>query len=323
MPLLFPLALMGYNEDVMVNNVKKEKDMRQKPEHEQAASDHTSAFAAPLSVLVLGSGGPAATGRASSGYLVLIDGEARLLVDAGSGIFTRLGEAQVNLARLDTIFLTHLHIDHSAELPSVFKARAMVSQEPIHFSVSGPLGHGVYPSTSQFVHLLFDAGGAFAYQKSFQTTETISVVDLPIDLDAPVREVYVHDNMIVQAIATRHGDTPANAYRITYQGASIVFSGDFDPSSLPNLTRLAQGANLFICTCGVLDPPGSPAELYALHTPPRQIGELAAAAGVHVLLLSHLSPYIVQAQEQVRQSIRRAYTGEIYFATDLMHVKAK
>jgi len=297
--------------------------MRQQPEQEQAISGHTSAFAAPLSVIVLGSGGPAGAGRASSGYLVLVDGEARLLVDAGSGIFTRLGEAQVNIARLDTIFLTHLHIDHTAELPSVFKARAMVCQEPIHFSVYGPLGSGVNPSTSQFVHLLFDAGGAFAYQKSFQTTETISVVDLPVDLDAPVREVYVHDNVIVQAIATRHGDTPANAYRITYQGASMVFSGDFDPSSLPNLTRLAQGANLFICTCDVLDPPGSSTELYALHTPPRQIGELATAAGVQVLLLSHLSAPIAQAQDQVRRSISRAYTGEIYFATDLMHVKAK
>lgn len=149
------------------------------------------------------------------------------------------------------------------------------------------------------------------------------MVDLPIDLDAPGREVYVHDNVTVQAIATRHGDTPANAYRITYQGASMVSSGDFDPSSLPNLTRLAQGAYLFICTCDVLDPPGSSTELYALHTPPRQIGELATAAGVQVLLLSHLSAPIAQARDQVRRSISRAYTGEIYFATDLMHVKAK
>ncbi|HEY4386030.1 MAG TPA: MBL fold metallo-hydrolase [Ktedonobacteraceae bacterium] len=294
--------------------------MSQKQEQE-----HIISGIAPdlLSVIVLGSGGPAAAGRASSGYLVLVDGEARFLVDAGSGIFTRLGEAEVNISRLDTVFLTHLHIDHAAELPPVFKARAMMSQEPIHFSVYGPLGSGVYPSTSQFVHLLFDPGGAFAYQKSFQTTETISVVDLPIDLDTPVREVYVHDNVIVQALATRHGDTPANAYRINYQGASIVFSGDFDPSSLPNLTRLAQGANLFICTCDVLDPPGTSAVLYALHTPPRQIGELAAAAGVQVLLLSHLSPPIVKAQDQVQQSICRAYKGEVQFATDLMHVKAK
>lgn len=49
-------------------------------------------------------------------------------MDAGSGIFTRLGESEVNIARVDTVFLTHLHIDHVADLPSVFKARAMVSK---------------------------------------------------------------------------------------------------------------------------------------------------------------------------------------------------
>ena len=297
--------------------------MSQKQEQEHTISGNTAASPDPLSVIVLGSGGPAAFGRASSGYLVLLDGEARLLVDAGSGIFTRLGEAKVDISRLDSVFLTHLHIDHAAELPSIFKARAMVSQEPIHFSVYGPSGRGVYPSTSQFIHLLFDSGGAFAYQKSFQTTETISVMDLPIDLEAMAREVYARHSVTVQAVAMQHGDTPANAYRINYQGASIVFSGDFDPSSLPNLTRLAQDANLVICTCGVLDPPGSPTLLYALHTPPQQLGEMAAAAGVKSLLLSHLSPPIEKARDQVFQSIRRAYEGEVQFAADLMHVKAR
>jgi hypothetical protein len=37
----------------------------------------------PLELMVLGSGGPGAIGRAASCYLVLIDGNARILVDAG------------------------------------------------------------------------------------------------------------------------------------------------------------------------------------------------------------------------------------------------
>lgn len=287
---------------------------------EQKTLGNASASSVPLSVIVLGSGGPTAFGRASSGYLVLVDGQARILVDAGSGILTRLGEAKVDITALDSIFLTHLHIDHSAELPAIFKARAMISKEPIHFSVYGPRGKGVYPGTGQFVHLLFDAGGAFAYQKSFQVMETVSVVDLPIDLEAAAHEIYVRHNLTVQAVATHHGDAPAIAYRINYQGNSIVFSGDFDPSSLPNLTRLAQDASLLICNCGALDPPGSPEDLYTLMTPPRQLGELASAAGVKSLLLSHLSPPIEKNQEQVLQSIRRSYSGEVRFAADLMRV---
>jgi hypothetical protein len=56
------------------------------------------AFAAcsgPIAVQVLGSGGPDSNdARASSGYLLWLDGEARLLVDAGGGVFLRFGEAK-------------------------------------------------------------------------------------------------------------------------------------------------------------------------------------------------------------------------------------
>src|ERR1700722_11397771 len=95
---------------------------------------------APMEVVVLGSGGPGATGRASASYIVLIDGVARILVDAGSGAFVRLGEAKLSLANTDVVLLTHLHIDHAAELPGIFKARAVSGSDPIDFNVWGPDG---------------------------------------------------------------------------------------------------------------------------------------------------------------------------------------
>jgi hypothetical protein len=48
-----------------------------------------------------------------------------------------------------------------------------------------------------------------------------------------------------------------------------AFSGDLDPSGLPNLTRLAAEVDLLVFNCAVLDPPGSPAELYPLLRPDR------------------------------------------------------
>ncbi|HTC16730.1 MAG TPA: MBL fold metallo-hydrolase, partial [Steroidobacteraceae bacterium] len=93
---------------------------------------------APLELIVLGSGGPGALGRASSSYLLLLDGKPRILVDAGSGAFVRLGEAQVSLQGLDTVLLTHLHVDHAAELPGIVKARAVSAGHPIHFDIYGP-----------------------------------------------------------------------------------------------------------------------------------------------------------------------------------------
>ena len=117
--------------------------------------------AAPLQVVVLGSGGPGALGRASSSYVVLIDGTPRILVDAGSGSFVRMGGSKIALDALDIVLLTHLHIDHAAELPGLMKARAVSGSGPIVFKIFGPVGspgtrdEAYFPSTSQFLNLLF------------------------------------------------------------------------------------------------------------------------------------------------------------------------
>ena len=58
-----------------------------------------------LTLLVLGSGGPGATGRAGAGYIVSLDGQPRILVDAGPGTFARAGEANVDFSRIDTVLL--------------------------------------------------------------------------------------------------------------------------------------------------------------------------------------------------------------------------
>ena len=47
-----------------------------------------------LELLVLGSGGPRASSRASVGNLLLVDGQARVLLDAGPGTFVRAACSQ-------------------------------------------------------------------------------------------------------------------------------------------------------------------------------------------------------------------------------------
>jgi ribonuclease BN (tRNA processing enzyme) len=95
-----------------------------------------------------------------------------------------------------------------------------------------------------------------------------------------------------------------------------------DASALPNLIRLAKGCNLLVFHCAVLDPPKSPPQLYALHTPPKQIGEAARDAGVKHLLLSHIAPDVESASRSVLQSIRTSYKGPVEFAHDKLRVPA-
>jgi ribonuclease BN (tRNA processing enzyme) len=282
----------------------------------------------PLELVVLGSGGPGALGRAASCYLVLIDGTARILVDAGPGSFARLGETGLSLSHTDTVLLTHLHIDHAGELPGLFKARAVSGAGPVVFEVWGPAGTGerpagaYFPSTSRFLELLFGPRGAFAYLSDFAAPISLHAHDIPAQVQVnPLPEVILNQGgLVIRAVAGHHGDAPAVIYRIDYAGKSIAFSGDVDAQGLPGLRTIAKGSDLLVFNSVVLDPPGSPDILYTLHTPPGAIGELARAAGVHSLLLSHISPAVEANQGAVLDSIKRSYKGPVSLAADRAHV---
>jgi ribonuclease BN (tRNA processing enzyme) len=283
----------------------------------------------PLELVVLGSGGPGATGRAGAGYMVLLDGVPRILVDAGPGTFARLGEAKLSLAKTDIVLLTHLHIDHTGELPGLFKARAVSTAGSIHFQVFGPTGHhGVgdeasFPSTSHLIDLLFGPDGAYSYLRDFAAPMTITATDIDASANAAKapKVIYTEPGLKISAIAGHHDGAPAVIYRIDYRNQSITFSGDIDGSGLDNLERIAQHTDLLVFNCVVLDPPGSPAILYTLHTPPKAIGEVAAYSNVKKLLLSHLSPATDQQRVSVEASIREHYHGPVVFAEDGMRLQ--
>jgi ribonuclease BN (tRNA processing enzyme) len=272
---------------------------------------------ASFEIAVLGSGGPVSAGRAASGYVVFVHGKARALVDAGPGAFVRLGEMGVDLGAIDIVLLTHLHVDHAGDLPGFVKARDLSTDGPLRFRIFGPGGAGDYPSTTAFVERLFGPEGAFGYLRGFRNRLQLDPVDLPIAHDAAIVEVVRDGDLQVSSVAVDHGDAPALAYRVEHAGHAVVFSGDL-ASRDDNLVRLARGADLLVYDTTVLDPPGSPAPLYDLHTTPSRIGQVAAQADVKALLLSHLTVAVERSETEVLRSVHASYPGPTTFARDCL-----
>jgi ribonuclease BN (tRNA processing enzyme) len=60
-------------------------------------------------------------GRVQSGVLVGLE-EKPLLIDCGSGVLSRFPDAGILHTNVDTVLLSHLHLDHVADLIPLLKA---------------------------------------------------------------------------------------------------------------------------------------------------------------------------------------------------------
>jgi len=269
---------------------------------------------------VLGSGGPIADdGRASSGYLVWINGKSRFLIDAGGGVFLRFGEAGARFEDLEHIAISHFHADHSSDLSALLKS-GYFSDRADSLSISGPEGEGDYPGMNEYLQRLLAAGkGAYAYLDGYLDGSAGLVKLAPHTVDAQFREisrVYSGPAGIteVTAIGVPHGPVPALAYRIQIGEKSIVFAGDQNGSS-ESFVDFASGSDVMVMHMPV--PEGISGTGRNLHAPPSRIGEIAAKAGAGKLVLSHFMARSLAELEVNLDEIRSRFDGELVLANDL------
>lgn len=281
-----------------------------------------------FSVTVLGSGGPFANGRrASSGYVVSIDERPRILVDCGGGTFERIGRAGLDLSGLDQILLTHLHIDHTSDLPAVIMHLYM-SERKRAVAIAGPAGRpgnndapenaAPQPGVAEFVRLLFGADGAWRYLNTFEgfqvnTEEASSNVSKGSVEDIQVNASLRGQGVSVEACAVPHGMMPSVAFRVNYRGYSAVFSGDISGRT-PTFLALARNCSLLVHDFALPErevPHGN------LHAKPSAVGSIARDSEAKALLLSHFMPAIETELDIAVDIVRQEYSGRIDLADDL------
>lgn len=271
-----------------------------------------------VAVQVLGSGGPElGDGRASSSYLLWVDGKARLLVDTGSGSALNFEKSGADFRDLSAILYSHFHVDHSAALPAYIKGSYFLHRTS-DLPVYGPAGNEWMPGTRAFLQALFaQPAGAYHYLSDFlpagDGSYQLQAHELPVEERTPL-PTQTLGTLRIQAIPVHHGPLPALAWRVEAQGRSIVFSGDMN-GDYHTLPKLAHQADLLIAHNAI--PEAASGVARKLHMPPSVIGQIAAQARVKRLLLSHRMRRTLGTEKATREQIRPFYTGPVQFADDL------
>ncbi|KXI26745.1 MBL fold metallo-hydrolase [Paraglaciecola hydrolytica] len=268
---------------------------------------------------------------------LLVNGKT-YLVDAGDGTAGQLAKVGLNIKKIDAIFLSHLHFDHTGGLPAILSLRWQTETKS-ELTIYGP------PGTKQTVEGIF----------AFMTYGALGHYGVPGQVPAPpsssVKVVEVTDGsnldfegFKLSVIRNTHYSWPkgseeydkfqALSFKFTLPNYTVVYTGDTGPSEA--VESLSQNVDLLISEMMDVDHtvnlvkrmnPMMPSKalghmkqhLSKHHLVPADVGQLAAKAEVKKLVVTHMAPGLVTPAEfeKYTSEVAEFYKGDITIANDL------
>lgn len=281
---------------------------------------------ASMVVTLLGTGSPTPLpDRFGPSALVQAAGQT-LLFDAGRGVPIRMHQLGVPLAKIDALFLTHFHSDHTSGIPDIWLTRwvrtsgALESTTP--FNVIGPVR-----TNALMLNL------EKAYADDIRVRMAAKPTPSPQGIAITVKEfdkggvVYNRNGVTVTAFEVEHGAEvkPAYGYRIDCDGRSAVLSGDTTYNE--NVIKYGRGADLLVHEVAharaELSTDVNFQRIMNHHTLPRLAGSLFSqakpklAAYTHFILRSSATVPPPSLKDVVAET-RRTYSGPLELGEDLM-----
>ena len=262
-----------------------------------------------LSLFFAGTAGSVPTARRGLPALLLRAGGDRILFDCGEGTQQQLLRS-VGLPELDAIFVTHYHLDHWLGLLGVLKTFDLRGRDrPL--SIYGP------PGLKALLHAMRPAWGRVAFPLTLEELDPheevgfdgYAIAPFPVDHhritaygyafaedDRPGRfDAETAERLGVQpgpdfgrlqAGETVNGVAPEQVLGELRRGRRIVISGDTAPCQATEV--FAHQADVLVHEATFLEDEVARARETG-HSTARQAAEIAAAAEVRLLALTHLS----------------------------------
>ena len=277
-------------------------------------------------LILLGTGGGPRPRKASSAPAqVIIVNDTPYVVDCGNGVARQLIFAGVALPKLRHVFITHHHSDHNADYGNLILL-AWASGLRTRLDTWGP------PPLEKMTRLFFEMN---AYDVNTRIADEGRVPLVPLVHVHQLSEggpVMQDENVKVTAALVHHPPVvPSFGYRFDAADRSIVISGDTAPSD--NLIRLAQGADVLVhevlylpgldrLVARVPNAPALKQSIMSHHTAAEDAGRVAQAAGVKMLVLSHLVPAddpVITDQMWI-DAARVHFRGPVIVGKDLLEI---
>jgi ribonuclease Z len=275
-------------------------------------------------VTLLGTGVPIPSPDRFGPGTLIEAGNQKLLIDAGRGITMRLFQLKIPIGKIDPLFLTHFHSDHTSGFPDLWLTGWLESsfgtrRTPLR--VIGPTGTKALTSN---LERAYAADIKIRIEDEKLPPEGIAILAEEFEADGVV---YEKDGVRVIAFQVDHGDAikPAYGYRIEYGGRSVVVSGDTRYNE--NVVKHGIGTDLLIHEVAAARPAlmtqAFMQRIIAHHTTPREAGLVFSRTNPKLAVYTHL---VLPASDTVLPATvadliaetRTTYSGPLEIGEDLM-----
>jgi ribonuclease Z len=250
------------------------------------------------------------------------------LFDCGRGATQRLWQQKVELGKVNRLFLTHLHSDHTVGIPDLWLTGWLPTafgRRNSPFQVWGPAG------TAEMME-----GLRMAYSWDIRIrSQEINKADTGIMVLAhTVKEGVMYDQggIKVTAFFVDHADfiDSAFGYRLDYGGHSVVISGDTRYNE--NLIKYAKGVDVLIHEVAVakdelIKKSAITRQILSYHTSPEQAGKVFSQVNPRLAVYTHIAMPAIDPSippptvDDIISGTRKNYAGRLEVGEDLMVIE--
>jgi ribonuclease BN (tRNA processing enzyme) len=270
-------------------------------------------------LVLLGTGTPFADPTKSGPSLAIVVNNTSYIVDAGPGLVRRAAEASklgfpsLEAAQLKTLFITHLHSDHTIGLADIILTPAVLDRNaPI--AIYGPVG--IKKMTADLMSAYkeditiringLEKGDAIAYQVNTNEIKE--------------GQIYKDSNLTVTAFKVQHGQWD-HAFGFVFQtkDKKIVISGDCTYSE--NLIKYAKDCDILVhevySDAGLKKRTQRWQDYHStFHTSTYQLADIANQVKPKLLVLNHQLTFGTSLQSLLDE-LKSKYAGPVVNGADL------
>jgi len=277
---------------------------------QNAGVDHSAALPDGLHVYLCGTGSPMPDATRAGPCLGVLAGDQAFVFDVGSGGTRNLGSMGFPMARLESVYLTHLHSDHIDGLGELLMMSWIGGGRSTPTPVRGPFG------TQQVVD---GFNAAYQLDSTYRVAHHGPDVANPNGFGGASEEITIPSGPGGQLIVLDEGDLkitairvdhapiePAFGYRIDYKDRSVSISGD--TIYQPRFVAASQGVDLMLHEAlnkqmvetigaklgerGLTNTEKIFADIRDYHTDPEEAANVAQEAEADHLVYYHIVPQL-------------------------------